>query len=75
MVSDKANAYVRAQLAAATPQFKQQLIEQALDTLEGKKRDAATVDPVKKLYLQYFEQKLYVKEMEQEQQKRAKARK
>lgn len=63
VVSKAATEYVRAQFASAPPAVKNQLVEFAIDVVEGKKKQMdAKQDPVKKLYADFFNNKLYEKE-------------
>lgn len=68
-IAVRASAYVKRQFAASPAATKNALVEFAIDVVEGKATALdAKADPVKKLYTDYFNQQLYVKEIEQEKQ-------
>jgi hypothetical protein len=67
MVSKRATAYVKRQFASASADQKAALINFGLDALEGKvKSMPAEIDIIRRLYSQYFDQKLYLQEIEAE---------
>lgn len=72
IVGARATAYVRRQFAAAPANVKASLVDFAIDVVEGKKKQLdAKADPVKKLYADYFNNKLYIQELEAEKQQKA----
>ena len=66
-IAVRASQYVKRQFASAPVATKTQLVDFAIDVVEGKATQLdAKVDPVKKLYNDYFINQLYLKEIEQE---------
>jgi len=66
-VSQRATAYVKRQFVASPAATKASLIDFGIDVVEGKAKALdAKADPVKKLYNDYFEKKLYIQEIEAE---------
>lgn len=67
IVGARATAYVRKQFASSPANVKAALVDFAIDVVEGKRKQLdAKQDPVKKLYADYFNNKLYVAELENE---------
>ena len=66
-VGARATAYVRKQFVNAPANVKAQLIDFAISVVEGKQKQIdSKQDPLKKLYSDYFNNKLYVQELENE---------
>lgn len=72
VVGARATQYVRRQFAAAPANVKSSLVDFAIDVVEGKRKQLdAKADPVKKLYADYFNNKIYLQEIEAEQKQKA----
>lgn len=71
VVGARATAYVRRQFASAPAGVKASLIDFAIGVVEGKQKQMdAKQDPIKKLYSDYFNNKLYVQELEAERKQK-----
>jgi hypothetical protein len=72
IVGARATQYVRRQFAQAPAAVKASLVDFAIDVVEGKRKQLdAKQDPVKRLYADYFGNKLYEQELAQEKQAKA----
>jgi len=72
VVGEKATAYVRREFASAPAATKASLIDFAIEVVEGKKdRIEPKADPIRKMYVEYFEKKLYEQEIAEEKRQKA----